>query len=317
MARDALVKSGASTAIAASVARSIRAAEADGFSGIGLGFLPVFLSHLKSGRVNGTAVPQLERRAAAIVHVDAAQGFAQPAMDVGFPALIEAAKACGTASLTITRSYSAGVLGHAVEELATHGLVALAFTNGPPNIAPWGGRVPLFGTNPMAFAVPRSEALPLVIDQSASVVTKVALLQKARANEPLPPGWALDADGAETQDPQAALQGSMAPFGGAKGAAIALMGEIFAAVLTGAQFSFDAKPYGVTDAPPLDIGQFFVVLDPAAHAPDFAVRLEKLLQAMLAQDGVRLPGDRRYRLRRQAEEKGVEVDAALIETLRA
>jgi (2R)-3-sulfolactate dehydrogenase (NADP+) len=151
-----------------------------------------------------------------------------------------------------------------VEDIAMAGLVALAFTNSSPNIAPWGGRKPLFGTNPMAFAAPRRDDPPLVVDQATSVVTKVTLVQAAASGAAIPQGWALDRDGNDTTDAQAALGGSMLPFGGAKGAGLALIVDLLAAGLTGALFSKDASPYAKADGPPPGVGQIFMAFDPDA-----------------------------------------------------
>lgn len=304
---DRLLAAGATQAQAGPVARSIRRAEADGIRPVGLGYLPTYLAHLASGKVDGRAVPTLETPREATVRVDAAHGFAHPAFDCGRPALVAAARRCGTASLAIRRSYSIGVLGHPVEDLARDGLVALAVTNSPPNIAPWGGSTPLFGTNPIAFAAPRRDAPPLVVDQATSVVTKVALVAAAKAGGPIPDGWALDRDGRPTTDPDAALKGSMLPFGGAKGAGLALIVDLLAAGLTGAQFSKDAAPYARAEGPPPGVGQLVVAFDPDAFAAGFLDRIEELAAAMLAEDGVRLPGDRRLAARRAAEAEGIDL----------
>ncbi|SEE38668.1 (2R)-3-sulfolactate dehydrogenase (NADP+) [Rhizobiales bacterium GAS188] len=314
---EALGRAGAGDLAARSVARSVRRAEADGLRPIGLGFLPTYLVHLASGKVDGGAVPLVARPRPATVTVDAAHGFAHPAFDAGLDPLIAAARACGTASLAISRSYSIGVLGHPVEDIAKAGLVAIAVTNGPPNIAPWGGRTPLFGTNPMAFAVPRRSAPPLIIDQAASVATKVALLNAAKTGEAIPAGWAFDAEGHETRDPQAALKGSMAAFGGAKGANLALLVDLLAGGLTGANFSKDASPYGKADGPPPGVGQLFIAFAPDAFAPGFLERVEEIATAMLAQDGVRLPGDRRLAARARIALEGVAVPDELLASIAA
>lgn len=312
IARNALVACGASGEAARSVARSVRRAEADGLRQVGLGYLPTYLSHLPTGKVDGRAVPLVETPRDACVTVDAAHGFAHPAFDAGLPALLDAARQCGTASLAIRRSYSIGVLGHPVEDIANAGLVALAVSNSPPNIAPWGGRRPLFGTNPVAFAVPRDSDPPLVVDQATSTVTKVALVAAARRGDVIATTWALDADGKPTNDPAAALRGSMLGFGGAKGAHLALIVDLLAAGLTGAQFSKDASPYAKADGPPPGVGQLFIAFDPAAFAPGFLDRVKDLVSSMLAEDGVRLPGDRRLAARTIAARDGVPVDDALL-----
>ncbi len=312
MAHAALVRRGASAANARSVAISIRRAEADGIRSVGLGYLPTYLGHLTTGKVDGNACPAMRVPRPSTILADARHGFAHPAFDAGLPVLVAATRVNGSATLAISRSYSIGVLGHPVEDIAAHGLVALAVTNSPPNIAPWGGRKPLFGTNPMAFAAPRKNQPPLVIDQATSVVTKVSLVQASRSGQPIPGGWALDNAGQPTTDAQAALSGSMLPFGGAKGAGLALMIDLMAAGLTGANFSKDASPYARPDGPPPGVGQLFMVFDPDAFASGFLDRIEDLASAMLAQEGVRLPGDRRLQERAKTGMDGVEIDDVLL-----
>ena len=302
-----LADAGAGPAQARSVARSVRRAEEDGIGLVGLGYLPTYLAHLKSGKVDGRAEPVIAQPRAATVLVDAAHGFAHPAFDAGLPALIAVTRICGVASFAISRSYSIGVLGHPVEDIANAGLVALAFTNSPPNISPWGGSKPLFGTNPMAFAAPRAGLPPLVIDQATSAVTKVALVQASKAGDIIPAHWALDAEGRPTTNAEAALKGSMQPFGGAKGAALALMIDLLAAGLTGANFSKDASPYARAEGPPPGVGQLFIAFDPDAFAPGFLDRIADLAGAMLAQEGVRLPGDRRLAARAKAAKEGITI----------
>lgn len=316
LARAALAAKGAADAAARSVAVSIRRAEADGIRSVGLGYLPTYLSHLPTGKVDGGAVPIVSTPRPGAVLVDACGGFAHPAFDAGLPSLIDAARRNGSATLSIKRSYSIGVLGHPAEDIAAHGLLALAVANSPPNIAPWGGRKPLFGTNPMALAAPRDGRPPLVVDQATSTVTKVALVRAAKAGGPIPDGWALDGDGRPTTDAQAALGGSMLGFGGAKGAALALIVEILAAGLTGANFSKDASPYALAEGSPPGVGQVFLAFDPDAFAPGFLARIEDLAAAMLDQEGVRLPGDRRLSMREKTSREGVEVDDALLAAIR-
>jgi (2R)-3-sulfolactate dehydrogenase (NADP+) len=274
-AHAALIGAGAADRQARPVARSVRLAEADDIRSVGLGYLPTYLAHLKSGRVDGKAVPKTTTPRPGTVTVDAGNGFAHPAFDAGLDALCAAAAKCGTATMTIFRSYSIGVLGHPVEDIARHGLVALAAANSPPNMTAWGGRRKVFGTNPLALAVPRRSGEPLVIDQSSTVVTKVTLAARAAAGQTIPEGWAFDAEGRPTQDGQAALKGSMAPFGGVKGANIALLVEILAAVLAGSSLSIDVAPYANAEGAPPNVGQTFIAIDPAAFAAGFHDRLER------------------------------------------
>lgn len=310
LALDALRRAGAAPHQAAPVARSMRRAEADGIGSVGLGYLPTYLRHLRSGRVRGDAQPRVTRPRPGVISVDAAHGFAHPAFEAGLPMLIEAARANGVAALAITRSYSIGVLGHPVEDVALAGCVALAMTNSPPNMAAPGGRRKVFGTNPVAFAVPRAGA-PLVVDMATTVVTKVTLTAHAESGTPIPQGWAVDAAGQPTTDARAALAGSMLPFGGVKGGNVALLVEIFAAMLTGASASRDVQPYAQAEGAPFAIGQFVLAADPAAFAPGFTDRIEALAAA-IHEDGARLPGDRRLAAREAAARDGVHVPEALL-----
>lgn len=312
LALAALTRAGALPHQAVPVARSIRRAEADAIRSVGLGYLPTYLRHLRSGKVDGAAQPACDAPRPGLVAVDAAHGFAHPAFDLGLPRLVAAARANGVAAMAITRSYSIGVLGHPVEDLAQAGLVALAMTNSPPNTAAWGGRRKLFGTNPIAFAAPRAAGLPLVADMATTVVTKVTLAAHAASGEPIPPGWASDSEGRPTTDAQAALGGAMLPFGGVKGGNLALLVELFAAMLTAAAASRDVAPYALAEGPPPGVGQFLLACDPEAFAPGFLDRIEALAAAVSGDPGARLPGDRRLAARAASARDGVEVPDALL-----
>jgi len=234
LAETALAAHGASPKAAATLAHAIAAAERDGLASHGLAYLPTYCEHLDVGKVVGSAEPVLERTAASVLVVDAGEGFAHPAIDLGIAALVPLAQEQGVATLAVRNSYNCGVLGYHTERIAAHGLVALGFTNAPASIAPWGALKPVLGTNPWSLAVPGTDGPAFVIDQSASVVAKSEVMKRARAGEALPPGWALDDTGKPTTDGQAALRGTMMPSGGAKGVGAALLVEVMAACLAGA-----------------------------------------------------------------------------------
>ena len=310
----ALIRAGASAGQAAPVARSIRAAEAEGTRGIGLGYLPWYCRHLTVGKIIGDAVPALIQPRAAAILVDAKGGFSHPGFEAGEAALIAAARAQGIAILGVRNAYACGVLGYFTDRLARAGLVAMAFTNASSTMAPWGGKTPFFGTNPWAFGAPR-DGDPLVIDSSSSATAYVNLANAAVAGTPIPPEWALDAEGLPTTDAAAGLKGSIAPSGGHKGAALALMVEVLAAGLTGSNWSFEAASLGDDLGGPPRLGQSFIAIDASALARGFDDRLAGLLTAMTDQAGVRLPGERRHRNRKIHSEKGVALSAAEVLTL--
>lgn len=313
LANDCLMASGATALQAGAVARSIRDAEAEGTRGIGLAYLPWYCGHLKVGKIAGDAVPVLCHPAPGLVQVDAADGFAHPAFEAGEAPLIAAADSQGIAMLGITNAYACGVLGYFTARLARHGLVALMFANASSTMAPWGGRKPFFGTNPWSMAAPRQGA-PLILDSSSSATAYVNLANAAAAGQPIPPHWALDAEGHPTTDAQRALSGTIAPAGGHKGSALALMVEVLAAGLTGAHFSHQASSLGDDLGGPPRLGQTLIAIKPGEAG--FADRIEGLIADMVAEPGVRIPGDRRHANRRRIESDGVAIDEALQDQLR-
>jgi (2R)-3-sulfolactate dehydrogenase (NADP+) len=312
-----LVAAGTAEANAAPTADALIAAELDGLASHGVSRLPFYADQIKAGKVDGKAVPTVSRPAAALIRVDACCGLAFPAIDLGFEAASLVARESGLVAIAIANSHHAGVVGYHVERLAAQGLVGIAFANTPAAIAPWGGTRGIFGTNPIAFACPRSAAPPLVIDLSMSIVARGKLLIAAAKGEPIPAGWALDKEGNPTTDAMAALAGTIEPIGGAKGAALALMVEILAAGLTGSQFGFEATSFFEAKGPPPRTGQLFLALDPIALAgPSFGNRIEILCAAILEDPAIRLPGERRLKMRARLSREGIAVPAKLLADLR-
>ncbi len=305
----ALERSNTAPANAAAVAAALVAAEIDGQKGHGLSRVPGYAAQARSGKVDGRAVPRVLRVRPGAVVVDAADGFAFPAIDLAITELAAIAPEQGVAAAAIRHSHHFGVAGRHAERLAERGLVALVLGNSPQAIAPWGGTRAVFGTNPIAFAAPRRSNPPLVIDLSLSKVARGRIMVAAQKGEAIPAGWALDRDGRPTTDAKAALDGAMLPMGDAKGAALALMVEILAAALTASHLGIEASSFFTADGPPPRVGQFMLALDPGTLSGGaFAERLETLLDAMLAQPGVRLPGTRRLDNRSRARSGAIEVD---------
>lgn len=318
LASAVLVRHATSDANAASVARALVAAEVDGQKGHGLSRLPSYAAQAASGKVDGHARPALDQTATAAIRIDAANGFAFPAMALAVETLATLVGATGVAAAAVHRSHHFGQAGYHVEQLAARGLLGLVFGNSPQAIAPWGGSTGVFGTNPIAFAAPRRSEPPLVIDLSLSKVARGKVMVAARQGEPIPEGWALDRDGKPTTDAEAALQGTMLPMGDAKGAALVMMVEILAAALSGARFGFEASSFFTAEGQPPGVGQFLIAIDPAAFAGGaFVERIETLIAAILAQPGTRLPGTRRLALRAAAARDGLAVPQALHEELQS
>jgi (2R)-3-sulfolactate dehydrogenase (NADP+) len=317
LASGALVGSNTSESNAKIVAAALVAADADGLASHGVSRVPFYADQAASGKVDGHGTPVLEQLAVAAIRVDAASGFAYPAIRMGLDKALEVVRDTGVATLAIGNSHHCGALGYHVESVAEHGLIALGFSNTPAGIAPWGGTRGSFGTNPIGFACPRRGDPPLVVDLSLSAVARGKVVLADKRGEPIPEGWALDARGHATSDAGAALAGTMLPIGGAKGSALAMMVELLTAGLAGANFAFEASSFFSADGPPPRIAQTFIVLDPQAFGGrNFLDRVEALVEDVLSQPGTRLPGERRHHNRATARAYGVAVDDDLLAELR-
>ncbi|SDA24089.1 (2R)-3-sulfolactate dehydrogenase (NADP+) [Methylobacterium sp. UNC378MF] len=317
LAEAALIRCGTAEAAARSVARALVGAEADGLKGHGLSRVAPYGAQVRAGKVVGDAVPRAERPRPGLLAVDAAHGFAYPALDLALEALPSLARQQGVAAAGIRRSHHCGAAGRPVEALAEQGCVALLFANTPAAMAPWGGRQAVFGTNPLAFACPLPGRAPIVVDLALSKVARANIVGAAKRGEAIPEGWALDAEGRPTSDAKAALDGTMVPLGEAKGTALALMVELLAAGLVGARFAGEASSFLDAAGDPPGTGQLILALDASALSPDAPERFAALADAIEAQDGARLPGSRRLGLRRRAAEAGLDVAEALVAEIEA
>ena len=305
LTHDLLVKHGADNWIAQEVSRAVRKAEAIGNKICGLFYVESYCIQLESGRVNGKVQPVVSRPKPAVVKVDAKMGFAQPAFSKGLDEAISAARENGMAQLAICHSHTCTSLGFFTEQIARKGMIAIGLTNASPIVAPPGGKKRTIGTNPIAFSVPDGEGgLAMQFDQSTSAVALGKIKMAKAAGEEIPLGWAVDADGKPTTNPEEALKGSLVSSGGYKGWGFGLMSEILAAGMTGGTLSKDVKPLLVAEGPPHDLGQFYILIDPSS-SNEFFDRMQAIAEAIDQEEGARLPG------RNKLDADPVEVEDAL------
>ena len=292
---EALQNHGTEDWIAIEVAKAVRKAEATGNLICGLYYLESYCVQLRSGRVNGSVEPIVTKPRSATIKVDAGLGFAQPAFCRGLPDALEAARSAGTGSLAVCHAHTCTSLGYFTEQIAEAGLIGIGFTNASAVVSPPGGTKAVIGTNPIAMSVPAKDGgIAFQFDQSTSAVALGKITMAAAAGESIPTGWAVDAQGKPTTDPQAALQGSLVSTGGYKGYGFGLMTEVLAAAVTGSVNSLDVKGLKVAEGSPHNLGQFYFLLDPTAVSGDvFWERLARLSDAVEEQEHARLPGAHR------------------------
>jgi (2R)-3-sulfolactate dehydrogenase (NADP+) len=317
LATAALRQAGAAPSMARATAEALVHAEASGVSTHGLARLALYCGHLRSGRVQGRAAPRVVRSHAGACLIDADGGLAYEALALAAAEAVQRARQCGIAFAGVTGSHHAGVMAYHLQPVAEAAMVGLAFTNSPAAINAWGGKRPLFGTNPIAAVFPRRAGAPLVIDLSLTEVVRGKIMLHAEQGKPIPLGWALDREGNPTTDAKAALTGSLAAIGGTKGAMLALTVELLCCALTGAAFGFENDSF-FEPGDRARIGHALIAIDPDAVAGRevFMERIETLVAAMTADEGVRLPGSRRHATLATARAEGVAVSDSLLAQIR-
>lgn len=289
LSETALASYGAAAPIAAEMARAIAWAEARGNRICGLYYLESYCQQLRSGRVDGHAVPGIDRPRASEIRVDAAHGFAQPAFAAALPQALAAARETGVVSLALHHAHTCTALGYFTEQIARGGALGLGLTNASPIVAAPGGKTRVIGTNPISFAVPDGQGgVAMLFDQSTTTVALGRITMAKAAGERIPEGWAVDAEGRPTTDPEAALAGSLTSAGGYKGWGFGLMAEILAACLGGGILSREVAPLKAPEGNPHDLGQYFLLIDPGQGA--FFDRLAQLARIVSEDAGARMPG---------------------------
>ncbi|MFI2102153.1 Ldh family oxidoreductase [Isoptericola sp. NPDC019693] len=296
---------GGSSDTARALAEAMVSAELRGKPSVGVSHLLDFVRAIPAGRLNGDPRPTVERRRLSVVVADADRGAAQVAFARALPVVLDGVRDAGVAVLSIRNCYPAGELAHYAITGARAGFVALAATNSPALLAAYGSRAPITGTNPLAFALPHPDG-PRAFDQAASATAWVSVREAAERGEAIPDGWALGPDGDPTDDASAALAGALLPSGGVKGANIAVMVEMLAA-LSGGAFSVDAAPFERGSTSPA-VGLFLLLLDPAAFDPGFVDRAEAHHRRLTTEHGADFG-------RRKAEPAAVRLPSAVLDEL--
>ncbi len=312
----ALMAVGFSGENAGALARQTVLSEEVGQQSVGVAHVFDYIDGIAAGRIDGNAVPTISKPAPAMIHVDGNGGLPQTGFDLACGDLVAGARQFGLCVFLQKNTTLCGSLGTFALRVAEAGLVSFTATNGSPLLAGSGGTKPVFCTNPMAFSAPQTGGPPLLIDQSSSATAYVNIREAAKRGEAIPPGWAVDKEGNPTTDPKAALAGTLLAFGGARGANIALMVDVLAGGLTGANWSLDAPSFVEGDQCPAS-GLFVLAIDPALIDPEFPARMAAQIERLSHDYNVHIPGMSKAITRDRTAHDGIAVDDAMIDRLRA
>ena len=312
----ALTAQGFSDESALALTRQTILCEELGQHSVGVAHVFDYIDGLIDGRVDGQAVPKVSRPAPTMIHVDASQGLPQTGFDQVFDDLVATARDLGMCVFAQKNATLCGSLGTFALRVAEAGLVSFAATNGSPLLAGSGATKAVYCTNPMAFSAPRTGGSPLLIDQSSSATAYVNIRSAAESGKDIPSGWALDKDGKPTTDPKAALEGTLLTYGGFRGANIALMVEVLAGGLTGANWSLDAPSYFDGNQCPAT-GLFVLAINPLLIDENFPDRLAAQTTRLSKEYGIHIPGQSKQQMREKAVATGFEIDDETVARLQA
>lgn len=319
-------KLGASFEDAYIAADALIRANLEGVDSHGISRLSIYANRMKEGRINAFPSIKVEKKGESVLLVDGDNGLGQIVAARAVKEGIALAKKTGLAAVAVRNSNHFGTASYYCQMACEQGLGAMAFTNSPSGIPPWGGKKAFFGTNPIAFGFPTGSDVPVIIDMSTSVVARGKIILAAKQGQSIPKGWAIDEEGRETENAKDALQGAVLPVGGAKGYALALAIEVLTGVLSGAAFGPHVNNmYSNETTDPCNIGHFFILFDIEKFMPmenfTFLIRqfLEEVKSVPLA-DGVEeilYPGERRVKEYKWRLEEGIilsdEVHRELVE----
>lgn len=228
---------------------------------------------------------------------------------------IEKARKIGVGIVGANGTYYTGMLSYYAEMAAAENLVTIIASNTTPWVAPEGTYRPLVGTNPFAIGFPTT-GVPIIYDIGTSKIIHAEAMLARRLGQTIPENSAFNVAGEPTTDPQEALDGALAVWGGAKGSGLAMAVQLLG-VLAGSP----ALPSEMTD-----FGFLIVAVDPKMFRPvkEYKEQVDAMKAAVSkapslsgSEQSVRMPFERSNGQRQARVADGVvEVDSEVIARLR-
>lgn len=305
-------------------------AEADerGHPSHGTDQLPAYVRGFRDGHLNPRPEVTVATRRGALAVVDGDNGLGHVVADRSMGLAVEMAREHSIGLVTARESNHFGMAGHWPLKAVREGMVGFTTTNGPPVMAPWGGRVGAICNNPFAWGIPAGEEPPILLDMALTSGARGKVRLAAQQAREIPAGWALDSEGQPTTDAQAALDGVMLPLAQHKGSAVAIVNEVLSSALSGSLFltqitSVTMASSGVHES--WRVGHMFMALDPGALRPpeEFRAHVDEIIRQLRATpaapstDGVAVPGAGAHARQAEARRRGVPLSVPSIEKLTA
>lgn len=295
------------------VARHLVLANLRGIDSHGVSRVDIYTKRLDLGIMKRKTEINVIKETPSSMLLDGGSGVGIVLATKGMQIAVEKAKATGIAIVGINNSSHCGMLADYTAYAAQNDCIALAVTNAPSSMAPWGGKESYFGTNPLSYGVPAGNEVDIVFDMATSVVARGKITLARKNNQKIPVGWAISKEGYPTTDPIEAGEGLVLPVGGPKGYGLAFFVEVLSGLLTGAAFG----PYISSLYKDLNksqnVGQFFLVIraDLFEDLDSFKDRIDQMVREIrnipLAHgyDRIYLPGEIEYERSKKLAVEGI------------
>ena len=285
--------------------------------------IPDYIDYVDQGLMNPAPNIRVVNETAATVLIDADRAFGPVVTTMAMRRVIEKAREAGIGWGLIRNTTHQGAMGYYPLMAAGEGMAGIAIVCSPPNMAIFGARVPGVHNSPIAIAAPGRRHPPLVLDMATSVAAGGKVLLARDRNEPIPLGWALDADGNPTTDPN--LAKILVPFGGPKGSGLALMFECLSSLtvgnpvveptLSGESGASTGVQNSNSVVAAIDIGMF-TDLDSYKDNVDSLIDRIKELPRSEGTDEILVPGEPENRVYQDRSKNGIPLPADTIRNLR-
>lgn len=305
------------------VAHSLLAANLRGVDTHGVTRLPIYVERLRAGLIDGAAVGAILSESETTAAIDGQNGLGQVVGTRGMQIAIAKAESAGIGLTTVKNSNHYGTAAYYAMMALDHDMIGFSVTNSPALMAPWGGKRPFFGTNPLAIAVPAGEERPFVFDMATSVVARGAIILAAKKGEPIPATWAITKEGEPTTNAKEALEGALLPLGGHKGFGLAMAIEILSSVLAGGPFGPHIGELYNNPTRPQEVAHFFgaIRVDRFRPVREFKADMDAMIRDVKSQplgkgfEKIMVAGEPEYLTEQERREKGVPLSDAVVSDL--
>lgn len=313
---DVFEKIGMSSENAKMAAEVVVQSDISGVTTHGLARMPMYVRRIKNGAVNPNPNMKQVNKSENLILFDGDNG---PGNVVGPTALekcIKAAQKHGIAAITIRNSNHYGVGNYYAWKFAEADLIGITMTNSTPNVAPTGGKIPMIGTNPITIGIPAGKHYPIALDMATSVVAFGKIQKALDTGKKIPFGWAVDKHGNPTENPEDALKGSLLPIGGYKGYGLAMIIDIFSAVLSQASYGQEiGDKFDPKNSEPEKIGHFMLAIDVSKfysieefkNSVDLYIDTMKGTEKAEGVEEIFIPGELEFIKSKEVEKTGIPI----------